>query len=70
LLTEVVLISDETGTKVGTPFVAGASVKAKVVEHGKARKIVVFKYKSKKNYHKKQGHRQPFTKLQIESIQE
>ncbi len=56
-------------TKVGTPTVAGASVTAKVVEHGRGKKIVVFKYKAKKNYHKKQGHRQPYTKLLVETIQ-
>lgn len=55
-------------TKVGTPTVAGASVAAKVVEHGRGKKVTVFKYKSKKNYHKKQGHRQPYTKLLVESI--
>ncbi len=69
ILTDVVLVSNENGTTVGTPFVDGASVTAKVLEQGKARKIIVFKYKAKKNYHKKQGHRQPFTKLQMESIQ-
>lgn len=55
--------------KVGTPFVEGAKVTAKVEKQGKAPKIIVYKYKSKKNYHKKQGHRQPFTKVQIVSIE-
>ncbi|MDD4212302.1 MAG: 50S ribosomal protein L21 [Bacilli bacterium] len=55
--------------KVGTPFVEGAKVTAKVEKQGKAPKIIVYKYKSKKNYHKKQGHRQPFTKIQIVSIE-
>lgn len=54
--------------KVGSPFVVGATVTAKVVKNGKAKKIIVFKYKAKKNYHKKQGHRQPYTKLVVESI--
>lgn len=54
--------------KVGVPFVEGATVTAKVVKNGKAKKITVFKYKAKKNYHKKQGHRQPYTKLVVESI--
>ncbi|QFF99555.1 50S ribosomal protein L21 [Psychrobacillus glaciei] len=54
--------------KVGAPFVEGATVTAKVVKNGKAKKIIVFKYKAKKNYHKKQGHRQPYTKLVVESI--
>jgi large subunit ribosomal protein L21 len=68
-LDKVFLVSSDKGVSVGTPTVAGAKVTAKVLEHGKAKKIVVFKYKPKKNYHKKQGHRQPFTKLQIESIE-
>ena len=55
-------------TKIGAPVVKGVKVTAKVLEHGKAPKIVVFKYKSKKNERKKQGHRQPFTKLEIVSI--
>ena len=54
--------------KVGAPFVEGATVTAKVVKNGKAKKITVFKYKAKKNYHRKQGHRQPYTKLVVESI--
>lgn len=54
--------------KIGAPFVEGATVTAKVVKSGKAKKITVFKYKAKKNYHKKQGHRQPYTKLVIETI--
>ena len=55
--------------KIGTPYVEGAKVKATVVKNGKAKKIIVYKYKSKKNYHKKQGHRQPFTKVQITKIE-
>lgn len=54
--------------KVGTPLVKGASVTAKVEKHGKGKKIVVFKYKPKKNYRKKRGHRQPYTRLVIEKI--
>jgi len=53
----------------GTPVVEGASVSAKVDKHGKGKKIIVFKYKPKKNIRKKQGHRQPFTKITIEKIQ-
>lgn len=68
-LDKVFLVNGEKGVKVGAPTVTGAKVVAKVVEHGRDKKIVVFKYKSKKNYHKKQGHRQPFTKLVIESIE-
>lgn len=54
--------------KVGAPTVAGATVTAKVVKEGKQKKIVVFKLKAKKNYRRKQGHRQPYTKLVVESI--
>ena len=55
--------------KVGTPYVEGATVKAVCEKHGKAKKIIVYKYKSKKNYHKKQGHRQPYTKLKVVAIE-
>lgn len=68
-LDKVFLVSGDSGVTVGVPTIQGAKVIAKVVEHGRDKKIVVFKYKAKKNYHKKQGHRQPFTKLHIESIQ-
>lgn len=54
--------------KVGSPLVEGATVTAKVEKQGRAKKLVVFKYKPKKNYHKKQGHRQPYTKLVVEKI--
>ncbi|MFS8540851.1 MAG: 50S ribosomal protein L21 [Tissierellales bacterium] len=67
-LTKVLLVSKDGEVKVGKPYVDGVKVEAKVLAHGKARKIVVFKYKPKKNYRKKQGHRQPYTKLQIEKI--
>ncbi len=67
-LDKVLMIGGEN-VKVGTPYVEGASVTAKVAEHGKHKKIVVFKYKPNKNYKKKQGHRQPYTKLIIEKIE-
>ena len=67
-LDKVLMIGGEN-VKVGTPYVEGASVTAKVAEHGKHKKIVVFKYKPKKNYKRKQGHRQPYTKLIIEKIE-
>lgn len=54
--------------KVGTPYVEGATVKATVEKHGKGKKVIVYKYKSKKNYHKKQGHRQPYTKVKVVAI--
>lgn len=56
------------GKKVGTPYVNGATVEAKVEKHGKQKKIVIFKYLQKKSSHKKQGHRQPYTKLVITKI--
>ena len=55
--------------KVGAPYVEGAKVKAVCEKQGKAKKMIVYKYKAKKNYHKKQGHRQPYTKVQIVSIE-
>ena len=54
--------------RMGTPEVEGASVTGKVVRHGKGRKIVVYKFKAKKNYRRKQGHRQPFTQVEITEI--
>ncbi|MCM3619299.1 50S ribosomal protein L21 [Sutcliffiella horikoshii] len=54
--------------KVGSPLVAGATVTAKVEKQGRAKKITVFKYKAKKNYRKKQGHRQPYTKVTVDAI--
>ena len=55
-------------TKVGAPYVEGATVQAKVEKHGKDKKVIVYKYQPKKHYHKKQGHRQPYTKLIVDSI--
>jgi large subunit ribosomal protein L21 len=63
-----VLLVGGDDVKVGVPFVEGATVKAKVLKQGRAKKIIVFKYKAKKNYRRKQGHRQPYTKLLIEEI--
>lgn len=68
-LKSLLAVSKEDGTLiVGSPIVEGASLSAKVLGQGKAKKVVVFKYKSKKDYRRKQGHRQPYTKLQIEKI--
>ncbi len=64
---KVLLVGGES-SKIGAPYVAGATVTAKVVAHGKGKKITVFKYKPKKNNHRKLGHRQPFTKLVVEKI--
>lgn len=63
-----VLFVGGDSVKVGSPVVEGASVTAKVEKQGRGKKITVFKYKAKKNYKRKQGHRQPFTKLTIEKI--
>ena len=65
---QVLVVNNDTETKLGTPVVDGANVVARVVKNGKAKKIVVFRYKSKKNEKRKQGHRQPYTKVQIEKI--
>ena len=61
------VISDEE-SKFGTPVVAGAAVTGKVVKNGKSKKVIVYKMHPKKNYRRKQGHRQPYTKVQIEKI--
>jgi len=67
-LDKVLLVADGENTVVGTPCVADAKVVASVLENGKGEKIVVFKYKAKKDERKKQGHRQPYTLLKVESI--
>ena len=64
----VVLISDDGKVQVGAPYVKGVKVEGKVVSHGKGKKIIVFKMKAKKNYRRKQGHRQPYTKVEITGI--
>ncbi|EEG78133.1 50S ribosomal protein L21 [Dethiobacter alkaliphilus] len=65
----VLAVKKDDKFEVGKPFVQGALVHGKVLEHGKAKKIVVFKYKAKKNYRRKQGHRQPHTRVLIEKIE-
>lgn len=65
---DVLLVSDDAGVKVGKPVLDGVKVKGKVVEHGKGKKVIVFKYKPKKNIRTKHGHRQPYTKVEILSI--
>lgn len=64
----VLMISDDKKVTIGQDTVKGAKVEASVVGHGKTKKIVVYKYKAKKNYRRTQGHRQPYTKIQIEKI--
>lgn len=65
---KVLVLAKDGDVKVGAPYVEGAAVTASVIGDGKAKKVVVYKYKPKKGFHKKNGHRQPFTKLQIKSI--
>ena len=65
---KVVLVSDDGKVQVGNPYVKGIKVEGKVVSHGKGKKILVFKYKAKKNYRRTQGHRQPYTKVEITNI--
>lgn len=65
---KVLVLSKDGNVQVGAPYVAGATVTASVIGDGKAKKVIVYKYKPKKGFHKKNGHRQPFTKLQIKSI--
>jgi len=65
----VMAIFEGDSVKVGSPVVEGAKVTASVVRHGKGRKIHIFKFKAKKNYRRRQGHRQPFTKVQILKIE-
>ena len=62
------VVDGEKEPIIGTPTVAGATVTAKVVKNGKGKKIRVFKYKAKKNYRRRQGHRQPYTQVQIDAI--
>ena len=64
----VIFVSNEGNVQIGNPYVKGVKVEGKVVSHGKAKKIIVFKMKAKKNYRRKQGHRQPYTKVEITSI--
>lgn len=65
---KVLAVSKEGTVNFGSPLVNGVSVSAKIIGHGKEKKVIVFKYKPKKGYRKKQGHRQPYTKVQIEKI--
>lgn len=66
--TKVLALSDDNGLTVGKPYIENAKVEAEVVANGKAQKVIIFKYKSKKDYRKKQGHRQPYTMIKIEKV--
>ena len=65
---KVLYIGDDASSAIGAPYVEGAKVTAKVVKEGKSKKIMVFKFKAKKNYRRRQGHRQPYAKIEIVSI--
>ena len=65
---EVLVASTDDGTTVGTPVVEGASVTGEVVRHGRDKKVIIFKWKRRKNYRKKQGHRQGYTAVRIADI--
>ena len=65
---KVILVSEEGKVQIGDPYVKGIKVEGKVISHGKSKKIIVFKMKPKKNYRRTQGHRQPYTKVEITEI--
>ena len=69
-LTDILMISTDQGTTVGTPTVGGAAVVCKAVRNGKGKKIVIYKYKRRKGFARKQGHRQPFTMLSVTDIRQ
>lgn len=64
----VLMLADGETVKAGNPYVADVVCEAEIIAHGKGNKIIIYKYKAKKNIRKKQGHRQPFTKIRIISI--
>ena len=65
---KIVAVGADDGIKIGTPYVHGAKVEAKVIKNGKSKKITVFTYKPKKSEKRKQGHRQPYTQVRIEAV--
>lgn len=65
---EVLLLEKGNKLEIGAPFLKNAEVTAKVLSHGKGDKVIIFKYKAKKRYHLKKGHRQPFTEVEIQNI--
>lgn len=66
---KVLTVVNDADVKIGTPTVTGAKITAKVEKQDKAKKILIFKYKAKSNYRRRQGHRQPYTKIKIEKIE-
>lgn len=66
---QVLLLSDGEAVKIGQPTLTEAAVHGHIIEHGRAKKILVFKYKRRKRYRRKQGHRQPYTAIKIDRIQ-
>lgn len=66
---KILVYSDGNEVKVGTPVVENAKVTGSVVENGKGKKVIIFKYKAKKDFRKKRGHRQPYTKVKIDKIE-
>ena len=69
VFSDVLTVVEDGSVKLGTPYLAGAKVTAKVLKQGKDKKILVYKYKSKAYYRRRQGHRQPYTKVSIEKIE-
>ncbi len=68
-LDRVLMINNDSEILLGSPLVDGAKVTATIIEQGRGKKIIVYKYKAKANYRKKKGHRQPFSEIQIEKIE-
>ena len=65
---DVLMVSKDDDVQFGAPLVEGVQATGKVLDHGRGKKIIVYKFKAKKNYRRKQGHRQPFTKVEITAI--
>ena len=68
VIDKVLMISDDANTTIGAPLIAGATVSATVLSHGRADKVMIFKFRRRKHYRKTQGHRQSFTEIQIGEI--
>lgn len=66
--TDVLLIENDGNVKIGTPFIEGATVKAKVIEHAREKKVIAFKFKRRKGFHKKKGSRKAVTRIEITAI--